>query len=115
MPGPEPNKDYLPTLRIINKESTSRTNIIFTLEVAGPDHVSIFIEPLQGAKLVDWTFTKEPLEKSLPPPHYVYWSYALDPTPMRFNLEFEVNIYGIAISKNMIFTDYFDSFLTARK
>ncbi|XP_002005478.2 endoplasmic reticulum metallopeptidase 1 [Drosophila mojavensis] len=114
VPGPEPNKDYLPTLRIINKESTSRTNIIFTLEVAGPDHVSIFIEPLQGAKLVDWTFTKEPLEKSLPPPHYVYWSYALDPTPMRFNLEFEHNsedwsgaTFRVAIMGHRIHDDMF--------
>lgn len=90
IPGPEPNKDYLPTLRIISKESTTATNVIFTLEVSGPDHTSIFIDPVDDAKLVDWSFTKEPLELSLPPPHYVYWSYALDPTPLRFNLEFEV-------------------------
>ncbi|EDW01024.1 endoplasmic reticulum metallopeptidase 1 isoform X1 [Drosophila grimshawi] len=114
VPGPEPNKAYMPTLKILNKESTSMTNIIFTLEVSGPDHTSIFIEPLDDAKLVDWTFTKEPLEKSLPPPHYVYWSYALDPTPLRFNLEFERDsnnwsgaTFKIAIMGHRIHDDMF--------
>ncbi|KAH8300216.1 hypothetical protein KR044_011587, partial [Drosophila immigrans] len=90
VPGPEPNKYYMPTLRIISKDTPSDTNIIFTLEITGPDHTSIFIDPVDDAKLVDWTFTREPLNKGLPPPHYIYWSYALDPTPLRFNLEFKV-------------------------
>lgn len=90
IPGPAPDYQYLPTLTIIRKESTSSSSVVFTLEVSGPDHVSIFIDPVDDAKLVDWSFTKDPLDLSLPSPHYVYWSYALDPTPLRFNLEFEV-------------------------
>lgn len=90
IPGPAPNYDHVPTLTILRKESTSPTNVIFTLEVSGPHHTSIFLDPVDDAKLVDWSFTKDPLDLSLPPPHYVYWSYALDPTPLRFNVEFEV-------------------------
>ncbi|XP_026840670.1 endoplasmic reticulum metallopeptidase 1 isoform X1 [Drosophila persimilis] len=89
VPGPEPNKDYLPTLSIIDKSSSSAKNIKFTLEIAGPDHTSIFIQPVNGTTLVDWTFTKEPLEQNVKPPYYVYWSYALDPTPLQFSMEFE--------------------------
>lgn len=88
---------------------------MFTLEVSGPDHASIFIDPINNAKLVDWTFTKEPLEKSLSPPHYVYWSYALDPTPLRFNLEFEVSFAQMLSSSSELNLSFFKSVLTARK
>lgn len=53
--------------------------------------MSMFIQPLNDSKLVDWSFVKEPLEKKFKPPYFVYFSYALDPTPLRFNLEFEVS------------------------
>ncbi|KAH8270873.1 hypothetical protein KR018_010625, partial [Drosophila ironensis] len=89
VPGPEPNKGYLPTLSILDKSSSSATNIKFDLEISGPDHISMFILPLNDTKLVDWSFTKEPLEQNVKPPYYVYWSYALDPTPLQFSLEFE--------------------------
>ncbi|ALC42477.1 CG9416 [Drosophila busckii] len=114
VPGPAPNKDHLPKVRIISKESTSFNNIIFTLEVSGPDHISIFIEPSADAMLVDWSFTKEPLEKKLKPPYYIYWGYALDPTPLRFNLEFEHDsdnwsgsTFKIAIMGHRIHDDMF--------
>ncbi|EDW72283.1 uncharacterized protein Dwil_GK20800 [Drosophila willistoni] len=89
VPGPEPNTDYIPTVTIIEKSSNSPTNIQYTLEISGPDHCSIFIQPLNNSKLVDWSFTKEPLEQNIEPPYYVYWSYALDPTPLQFTMEFE--------------------------
>ncbi|XP_030378121.1 endoplasmic reticulum metallopeptidase 1 [Scaptodrosophila lebanonensis] len=123
VPGPEPNKNYLPSCTILNKQSSSLTKVLFTLEVSGPDHTSIFIEPLNGAKLVDWSFTREPIEKQLKPPYYVYWSYALDPTPIRFNIEFDrgsadwsgstfkIAIMGHRIHDDMFNTEDFREFL----
>lgn len=90
VPGPEPNKGYIPTLTILDKTSKSETNIRFDLEISGPDHTSIFILPLNDTRLVDWSFTLEPLEQNFKPPYYVFWSYALDPKPLQFSLEFEV-------------------------
>lgn len=77
-------------MKIISKQQTSPRQILFTVEVSGPNHMSLFIQPLSDAKLVDWSFTKIPLQEKFDPPYYVYFSYALDPTPLRFNLEFEV-------------------------
>lgn len=90
VPGPEPLKNGWPTLKIYSKQRSSSTNIIFTIEVSGPDHMSLFIQPLADAKLVDWSFDKEPIQREFEPPYFIYFSYALDPTPLRFNLEFQV-------------------------
>jgi len=92
VPGPEPNMQYIPTLTILDKTSSSDTNIKFDLEISGPSHTSIFILPLNDTKLVDWSFIREPIDTNVPPPYYVYWSYALDSKPLQFSLEFEVII-----------------------
>lgn len=76
----------------MEKSSNSDTNIRFDLEISGPDHTSIFILPLNDSKLVDWSFIRDPLDGNVKPPYYVYWSYALDPKPLQFSLEFEVII-----------------------
>ncbi|KAI9578035.1 hypothetical protein GQX74_013929 [Glossina fuscipes] len=85
----QPTKIGWATLKIISKEQTSSKTILFTLEVAGPHHISIFIQPMHGVKLMDWSFTKIPLEQNFTAPYYLYFSYALDPTPLRFHLEFK--------------------------
>lgn len=93
VPASAPPAGGWPKLEIIAKQQTSSRNILFTLEVSGPDHMSMFIQPLADAKLVDWSFTKVPLQENFETPYFVYFSYALDPTPLRFNLEFEVKLF----------------------
>ena len=90
MPAPAPTVVGWPKLEIIAKQQTSPRNVLFTLEISGPDHMSMFLQPLADAKLVDWSFNKLPLQEKFETPYFVYFSYALDPTPLRFNLEFEV-------------------------
>ena len=53
--------------------------------------MSFFIQPLENVKLVDWLFDRQPIDKKFEPPYFVYFSYALDPTPLRFHLEFQVS------------------------
>lgn len=91
IPAPPPSETGWPKMRIISKKQTSSRNVLFTLEISGPDHMSMFIEPLNNTNLVDWSFTKIPIEEKFETPYFVYFSYALDPTPLRFNLEFEVS------------------------
>ncbi|XP_037954986.1 endoplasmic reticulum metallopeptidase 1 [Teleopsis dalmanni] len=123
IPGPEPNKEGWPTLKILSKERSSSTNILYTLEISGPDHMSLFINPVEDAKLVDWSFDKEPIEKGFSKPYFVYFSYALDPTPLRFILEFErgspdwsgysfdIAIIGHKVHHDIYNTDEFREFL----
>lgn len=90
VPASPPRAGGWPKMQIISKRTTSSTNVLFTLEISGPDHMSMFIEPVNNAKLVDWSFDKIPINEKFEPPYFVYFSYALDPTPLRFNLEFKV-------------------------
>uniref|UniRef100_A0A1A9W2G7 FXNA-like protease n=1 Tax=Glossina brevipalpis TaxID=37001 RepID=A0A1A9W2G7_9MUSC len=121
----QPVKVGWPTLKIISKEQTSSKTILFTLEVAGPHHISIFIQPLHDVKLMDWSFTKVPLEQNFKTPYYLYFSYALDPTPLRFHLEFKwetedwsgptfaIALIGHKVQDNINNTDDFREFLTS--
>ncbi|XP_036332214.1 endoplasmic reticulum metallopeptidase 1-like, partial [Rhagoletis pomonella] len=88
--GPAPKAGSWPRLRILSKERISFTNLIISLEVAGPDHMSVFIQPMNDTKLVDWSFDRTPIQENFKTPYFVYLSYALDPAPFRFHLEFEV-------------------------
>lgn len=92
VPGPSPTIIAKPTLKILSKQAISATNVLFHLEIAGPDHMSFFFQPSDDAKLVDWSFNKEVVLQNLKPPYFVYFSYALDPTPLKFTIEFEVGI-----------------------
>lgn len=89
LPGPSPQPIGIPSMRIVSKEAISATNIKFQIEISGPDHMGMFIQPLEDAKLVDWSFNREPIEKEYSAPHFVYFSYGIDATPLKFNLEFE--------------------------
>ncbi|XP_075168832.1 endoplasmic reticulum metallopeptidase 1 [Haematobia irritans] len=88
VPAPQPNLEGWPTLRIVSKEMSDPEEIVFELEISGPNHMSIFIQPLENVTLVDWSFSKVPLEENFETPYYVYFSYAMDPSPLRFQLAF---------------------------
>lgn len=77
-------------MRITSKQSAAPDTVVFNLEVAGPNHISMFIQPKENVTLVDWSFTKIPLENKFVPPFFVYFSYARDPSPLKFSLKFKV-------------------------
>lgn len=88
--GPAPKTGGWPRLRILRKDRISSTNLIISLEVAGPDHMSIFINPMNDTKLIDWSLDRTPIKENFAAPYFIYLSYALDPAPFRFHMEFEV-------------------------
>ncbi|XP_063704950.1 endoplasmic reticulum metallopeptidase 1-like [Culicoides brevitarsis] len=51
-----PNRPYL---KLVSGSSITRFKKEYTFAVAGTDHMSIQISPMQGARLVGWSFTKE--------------------------------------------------------
>lgn len=90
VPAPQPSLSGWPKLEILSKASNIAQEVVFNLQVSGPNHMSMFIQPTDGVTLVDWSFTKEPLERNFAPPYFVYFSYALDPSPLKFSLTFKV-------------------------
>ncbi|XP_055917041.1 endoplasmic reticulum metallopeptidase 1 isoform X2 [Eupeodes corollae] len=123
IPGPSPQIIGIPSMRIISKEAVSATNIKFQIEISGPDHMGIFIQPLDDANLVDWSFDKEPIDQQYTPPYFVYFSYGLDPAPLKFYLEFEryspdwegptfdMAVIGHLVHHEIHYTDEFRGFI----
>lgn len=91
--GPAPLAGGWPSLRILSKQRISNTNLIISLEVSGPDHMSIFIQPINDTKLIDWSLDRTPLRNNFTAPYFIYLSYALDPAPFRFHMEFQVSYH----------------------
>ncbi|XP_011190306.1 endoplasmic reticulum metallopeptidase 1 [Zeugodacus cucurbitae] len=121
--GPAPKAGGWPRLRILRKDSISTTNLIISLEVAGPDHMSIFIKPMNDTKLIDWSLDRTPIKQNFEPPYFIYLSYALDPAPFRFHMEFahnssdwsgatfDIAVIGHKVHDDILNTDDFREFV----
>lgn len=90
IPGPDPQFDKLPRVTVTKKQEISKTSLHYELELSGPDHMALFIRPLQDAKITAWSFHRTPLRMDWKPPFFIYFSYGADATPLKFWLELEV-------------------------
>uniref|UniRef100_A0A0A1WQ19 FXNA-like protease n=1 Tax=Zeugodacus cucurbitae TaxID=28588 RepID=A0A0A1WQ19_ZEUCU len=90
IPGPDPKfYNTEPQLKLISKEQLSKTSIRYELELSGPDHMGIYINPLKERKINAWSFHYTPLRLDWKPPYFIYFSYGKDSSPLKFTLEFE--------------------------
>ncbi|XP_037952372.1 endoplasmic reticulum metallopeptidase 1-like [Teleopsis dalmanni] len=89
IPGPEPTFDNMPHIKINAKNQISKTKIRYEFELSGPDHMALFIKPLNDADIVNWSFHYTPLRMNWKPPYFIYFSYGVDGTPLNFWIEFE--------------------------
>ncbi|XP_055921170.1 endoplasmic reticulum metallopeptidase 1-like isoform X1 [Eupeodes corollae] len=89
IPGPDPVFDKLPELTIVSKNQISKTKIRYEMKLSGPDHMSIFINPLHGAKVKNWSFHQTPLRLDWQAPYFIYFSYGIDRKPLNFFVELE--------------------------
>lgn len=89
LPGPDPKFDQLPQLNLTSKRLISDTVISYELELKGPDHMGVFIKPLQEAKVISWSFHSTPLLLNWKPPYFIYFSYGKDASPLKFWLHIE--------------------------
>ncbi|XP_037714381.1 endoplasmic reticulum metallopeptidase 1-like isoform X2 [Drosophila subpulchrella] len=90
IPSPEPvlGKD-LPTVIVLSKKQLSSIKIRYEMELSGPSHMVLFIQPLNGAKVTDWTFHKAPLRLNFKPPYLINLSWGVNREPLKFWLELE--------------------------
>jgi len=64
----------------------------FNFSLSGPDHMTIFVNVKNNAKLLDWSFNETLINENEPPPHFVYFSYGLDNSALEFTIDVEVRI-----------------------
>ncbi|XP_067630290.1 endoplasmic reticulum metallopeptidase 1 isoform X2 [Eurosta solidaginis] len=89
IPGPDPKFDKVPHLKLLSKNQLSKKSIRYELELSGPDHMGIFINPLGDRKIYSWSFHYSPLRLEWEKPYFIYFSYGKDSSPLKFKLEFD--------------------------
>nr|NP_725142.3 uncharacterized protein Dmel_CG30049 [Drosophila melanogaster]AAM68673.3 uncharacterized protein Dmel_CG30049 [Drosophila melanogaster] len=78
-------------LNFLNKTlSKSGSSARFEFELAGPPHMGLYIRPLDGVAVEDWSFIRTMLDQpeKYSPPYQIYFSYGVDSSPFKFHIEF---------------------------
>ncbi|XP_032590409.1 endoplasmic reticulum metallopeptidase 1 isoform X2 [Drosophila grimshawi] len=89
IPASAPILGTLPAVKVVSKKQLTPHRIRFEMELTGPDHMGIFIQPLNGARVEGWSFHEAPLRLHFEPPYYIYFSYGVNGDPLKFWLELE--------------------------
>ncbi|XP_053674195.1 endoplasmic reticulum metallopeptidase 1-like [Anopheles nili] len=72
------------------QENRSSNTTTFSFLVKGTDHMSFYVSPVQGVKLIAWSFSNEIPKSGLPwngqDVHYINYVHGIDDRPYEFNL-----------------------------
>ncbi|XP_002138480.2 endoplasmic reticulum metallopeptidase 1 [Drosophila pseudoobscura] len=62
----------------------------YAFELAGPPHMSLFIRPLKGVVIEDWSFIRNMLDEpeKYAAPYQIYFSYGTGSAPINFHIDF---------------------------
>uniref|UniRef100_A0A1A9ZGV6 Uncharacterized protein n=1 Tax=Glossina pallidipes TaxID=7398 RepID=A0A1A9ZGV6_GLOPL len=92
LPGPDPNFNQMPVLKMSTKNQLSKTKMRFNMILTGPDHMGIFLRPVNGGNISNWSFHETPLHMNWLPPYFIYFSYGIVTSPLEFYLDVENNL-----------------------
>lgn len=70
----------------LDEETQRRFNFTLT----GPDHMTIFINVKNSAKILNWSFNDTLITSNEAAPYFIYFSYGLDNSPLEFFIDVEV-------------------------
>ncbi|KAH8320558.1 hypothetical protein KR067_005281, partial [Drosophila pandora] len=81
-----------PVLDLLNKtllSNESDPRVYYEFTVSGPPRMSLFIQPLNGVKMLKWSFLQGMLDNPsvYKPPYHIFIGYGSDNSPIRFNFE----------------------------
>lgn len=62
----------------------------FEFELLGPDHMIIFIDLKNEARLIDWSFNDTMIRDKWRSPYFIYFSYGKDSRALNFTIDIEV-------------------------
>ncbi|XP_005177924.1 endoplasmic reticulum metallopeptidase 1 isoform X1 [Musca domestica] len=82
-----------PTLTLVNKTVNPVTNLVrYNFKLRGPPHMSIYLLPIGGVTVVDWSFLKTMLQEkeTYKPPYHIYFSYGKDSAPLDFYFDLKI-------------------------
>ncbi|KAL9918598.1 endoplasmic reticulum metallopeptidase 1 isoform 3-T3 [Glossina fuscipes fuscipes] len=116
LPGPDPHFNQMPVLKMSTKNQLSKTKVRFNMTLTGPDHMGIFLRPINGGNISNWSFHETPLRMNWPSPYFIYFSYGIVTNPLEFYLDVENNLgnwsrsaFEIGIAAHWIHDDDFQT------
>ncbi|KAH8401891.1 hypothetical protein KR009_008526, partial [Drosophila setifemur] len=61
----------------------------FQFEMSGPPHMSLYVQPLEGAEVDDWSFIRNQLDdpEEYSPPYQIFFAYGKDATPLKYHID----------------------------
>lgn len=81
-----------PELELVSKTQVNATIVRFVFKLTGPSHMSLFIQPYEDAKIVNWSFSLNYLNypPAYPLAFHIYFRYGIDSSPLTFCIEISV-------------------------
>ncbi|KAH8253057.1 hypothetical protein KR032_003400, partial [Drosophila birchii] len=62
----------------------------FEFEISGPPHMSLYIQPMDGVEVDDWSFIRNMLDEpeTYSAPYQIFFAYGKDSSPLKFHIDF---------------------------
>ncbi|XP_055917039.1 endoplasmic reticulum metallopeptidase 1 [Eupeodes corollae] len=90
VPSGRPKITETVNLKLKAKTFLTPTKVRFEFTLSGPDRTVVYIGPLEGVKVTDWSFNRTPLEDAkYKPPYFIYTTYSKELIPLNFWIELE--------------------------
>ncbi|XP_017865474.1 PREDICTED: endoplasmic reticulum metallopeptidase 1-like [Drosophila arizonae] len=98
-------------LELVSKTQVNATIVRFVFKLTGPSHMSLFIQPYEDAKIVNWSFSLNYLKypPGYPLAFHIYFRYGIDSSPLTFYIEilksdgdFNVPLFQLGVSGHYI-------------
>ncbi|XP_062134527.1 endoplasmic reticulum metallopeptidase 1-like [Drosophila sulfurigaster albostrigata] len=96
------------TLELLNKTVLEGGYTVrYEFKLTGPARMSVFLKPMDGVKMLDWSFLRGMLDNPgiYKPPYHIFFAWGVDDSPIEFYLElaktngkFDEPVFEIGIS-----------------
>ncbi|XP_030558012.1 endoplasmic reticulum metallopeptidase 1-like [Drosophila novamexicana] len=94
---------------------SSGTTVRYEFELSGPPHMGLFIQPLEGVTVEDWSFIRTALDEpeNYKLPYQIFFSYGKDNSPLKFHIDFakpagnfDVPIFEMGVAWHYVSYDF---------
>ncbi|SPP74188.1 endoplasmic reticulum metallopeptidase 1-like [Drosophila guanche] len=104
------------SLQLLSKTILQSGNVVrYEFEMSGPPHMRLYIQPLDGVTVEDWSFIRNMLDEpdKYSAPYHIFFSYGRDSTPLKFHIDFakssgnfDVPVFELGFSAHFLSYDF---------
>lgn len=84
IPANPPHQEKPTRLKLISRENITETSIRLSFSLDSTDRVVIYVDPLAGVKVNDWSFDRTLIDQPYQSPYFIYHVDALVTEPFEF-------------------------------